>query len=147
MQPVFPGGPVQTDRGFVLHEPMQAQGEQGEESAYASTMTIPGGGLEMTTSKDVLEALATGRPPACTGHAGLFGLGRGPAGIELAENTWLTVGADLGVIFDTPIDKRYDRALGLGLQAWQLSPGAGRMSARRAAPSKLAAVRSTEVFQ
>ena len=58
--PVFLGGPVQTERGFVLHEPMQAQGEQGEESAYASTMVIPGGGLEMTTSKDVLEALATG---------------------------------------------------------------------------------------
>jgi putative transcriptional regulator len=124
-------------------------GRTGRESAYASTMVIPGGGLEMTTSKDVLEALAGRRPPACTGHAGLFGLGRGSAGIELAENTWLTVGADLGVIFDTPIDKRYDSALGLlGLQAWQLSPGAGRMSARRAAPKQArTAVRSTEVFQ
>lgn len=57
--PVFQGGPVQTERGFVLHEPVFTQAEKPEESVYASTMTIPGG-LEMTTSKDVLEALATG---------------------------------------------------------------------------------------
>ena len=47
--PVFQGGPVQTERGFVLHESMMP----GNESVYASTMSIPGG-LEMTTSKDVL---------------------------------------------------------------------------------------------
>ena len=56
--PVFQGGPVQTERGFVLHEAMMP----GHESVYASTMTIPGG-LEMTTSKDVLEALSTGAGP------------------------------------------------------------------------------------
>ena len=45
---------------------------------------------------------------------------------ELAENTWLTVGADPGVIFDTPVGQRWDKALGLlGLQAWMLSPEAG----------------------
>ena len=125
--PVFLGGPVQTERGFVLHEPTQALGEQGEESAYASTMVIPGGGLEMTTSKDVLEALATGAGPRrVLVTLGYSAWGEGQLESELAENTWLTVGADLGVIFDTPIDKRYDSALGLlGLQAWQLSPGAG----------------------
>jgi putative transcriptional regulator len=53
-----------------------------DESVYASTMTIPGG-LEMTTSKDVLEALSTGAGPAQgAGHAGLLGLGRRPAGIR-----------------------------------------------------------------
>ena len=125
--PVFLGGPVQTERGFVLHEPMQALGEQGEESAYASTMVIPGGGLEMTTSKDVLEALATGAGPRrVLVTLGYSAWGEGQLESELAENTWLTVGADLAVIFDTPIDKRYDSALGLlGLQAWQISPGAG----------------------
>jgi len=125
--PVFLGGPVQTERGFVLHEPMQALGEQGEESAYASTMVIPGGGLEMTTSKDVLEALATGAGPRrVLVTLGYSAWGEGQLESELAENSWLTVGADLAVIFDTPIDKRYDSALGLlGLQAWQLSPGAG----------------------
>jgi putative transcriptional regulator len=56
--PVFHGGPVQTERGFVLHESMMP----GVEAVYASTMAIPGG-LEMTTSKDVLEALSTGAGP------------------------------------------------------------------------------------
>ncbi len=60
--PVFHGGPVQTERGFVLHEallgtPAPAEGEDKAESVYASTMMIPGG-LEMTTSRDVLEALS-----------------------------------------------------------------------------------------
>jgi putative transcriptional regulator len=45
----------------------------------------------------------------------------------MAENSWLSVGADLAVIFDTPVDSRYDSALGLlGLEAWRLAPGAGR---------------------
>jgi len=63
-QPVFLGGPVQTERGFVLHDPMRGtpQGASTpdadeDDSPYASTMSIPGG-LEMTTSKDVLEALS-----------------------------------------------------------------------------------------
>ena len=60
--PVFQGGPVQTERGFVLHEPLRAVDDNACKSAYASTMTIPGG-LEMTTSKDVLEALSTGAGP------------------------------------------------------------------------------------
>ena len=47
-EPVFQGGPVQTERGFVLHEPMLMNRAETDESAYASTMTIPGG-LEMTT--------------------------------------------------------------------------------------------------
>ena len=51
--PVFQGGPMQTERGFVLHEPIYAGDAPSQESVYASTMTIPGG-LEMTTSKDVL---------------------------------------------------------------------------------------------
>src|SRR5258706_6851581 len=54
--PVFQGGPVQTERGFVLHEAVFASDAAPSEPVYASTMTIPGG-LEMTTSKDVLEAL------------------------------------------------------------------------------------------
>ena len=62
--PVFQGGPVHTERGFVLHDPMShANSKSGQpESAYASTLAIPGG-LEMTTSKDVLEALSTGAGP------------------------------------------------------------------------------------
>ncbi len=123
---VFQGGPVQTERGFVLHEPVFGDGEKPDESVYASTMVIPGG-LEMTTSKDVLEALATGAGPRKV----LVSLGyaaweQGQLESELAENSWLTVDADPAVIFDTPVEQRYDRALMLlGLEAWKLSPDAG----------------------
>ena len=124
--PVFQGGPVQTERGFVLHEAMQADSEKPEDSGYASTLSIPGG-LEMTTSKDVLEALSTGAGPRrVLVTLGYASWGEGQLESELAENTWLTVGADPSVIFDTPIGQRWDRALGLlGLQAWMLSPDAG----------------------
>ncbi len=124
--PVFQGGPVQTERGFVLHEPIFAGDAAPNESVYASTMTIPGG-LEMTTSKDVLEALSTGAGPRkVLVSLGYSAWGEGQLESELAENSWLTVGADISVIFDTPVEHRYARALKLlGLEAWMLSPDAG----------------------
>ena len=122
-QPVFLGGPVQTERGFVLHEAVE--GAEGE-SVYASTLTIPGG-LEMTTSKDVLEAMASGGGPrkvfVTLGYASW---GQGQLESEITENSWLTVEADHSLIFDVPVDERYDRAMALlGLQSWMLSPDAG----------------------
>lgn len=125
--PVFQGGPVQTERGFVLHDPVRTQEpDEDSVSAYASTLSIPGG-LEMTTSKDVLEALSTGAGPRrVLVSLGYSAWGEGQLESELAENAWLTVKADPAVIFETPVGQRYDRALGLlGLQAWMLSPGAG----------------------
>lgn len=124
--PVFQGGPVQTDRGFVLHEPFFAEADKPEEPVYASTMSIPGG-LEMTTSKDVLEALSTGNGPRrVLVSLGYSAWGEGQLESELGDNSWLTVDADLAVIFDTPVDQRYDKALELlGLQIWMLSPQAG----------------------
>ncbi len=123
--PVFQGGPVQTERGFVLHEAVHGEG-QPDEPVYASTLAIPGG-LEMTTSKDVLEAMSTGAGPRrVLVSLGYAAWGEGQLESELAENSWLTVGADPAVIFDTPVEQRYDRALALlGLQAWTLSPEAG----------------------
>lgn len=120
--PVFQGGPVQTERGFVLHESMMP----GNESVYASTMTIPGG-LEMTTSKDVLEALSTGAGPRRVFVSlGYSAWGEGQLESEISDNSWLTVAADVRVIFDTPVEQRYDKALMLlGLQSWMLSPEAG----------------------
>eukprot|EP01038_Epipyxis_sp_PR26KG_P000537 gene537-752_t len=111
-EPVFQGGPVQTERGFVLHEGIDIPGEEDSKSSlYASTMTIPGG-LEMTTSKDVLEALSTGAGPRrVLITLGYSSWGEGQLESELAENAWLTVAADLSVIFDTPMPERYDRAL------------------------------------
>ena len=124
--PVFQGGPVQTERGFVLHETMATGDASSSETAYASTMTIPGG-LEMTTSKDVLEALSTGAGPRrVLISLGYSAWGEGQLESELAENSWLTVSADATVIFDTPVDQRYDQALALlGLEAWMVSPQAG----------------------
>ncbi|RYX94327.1 MAG: YqgE/AlgH family protein [Comamonadaceae bacterium] len=120
--PVFQGGPVQTERGFVLHESMMP----GSESVYASTMTIPGG-LEMTTSKDVLEALSTGAgPKRIFVSLGYSAWSEGQLESEISDNSWLTVAADPALIFDTPVVERYDRALLLlGLQSWNLSPEAG----------------------
>ena len=119
-QPVFFGGPVQTERGFVLHEKL------GDEPVYSSTLSIPGG-LEMTTSKDVLEAMAEGSgPQRVLVTLGYASWGEGQLESELGENNWLTVEADPAVIFDTPVPERYDRALALlGLQSWMLSPEAG----------------------
>jgi putative transcriptional regulator len=159
--PVLQGGPVHTERGFVLHDAMviprqpdahaaqtelaldaaqqnaldeaQALSEVSDrsaasdnESVYASTMTIPGG-LEMTTSKDVLEALSMGAgPKRVLISLGYSAWGEGQLESELAENSWLTVGADTAVIFDTPIEQRYERAMQLlGLAPWMLSNEVG----------------------
>ena len=120
--PVFQGGPVQTERGFVLHEAVSGEGE----SVYASTLSIPGG-LEMTTSKDVLEAMASGAGPRRVFVSlGYASWGQGQLESEITENSWLTVEADPNLIFDAPVAERYERAMALlGLQPWMLSPDAG----------------------
>jgi putative transcriptional regulator len=125
--PVFQGGPVQVERGFVLHEAVFKDADaESKETVYASTMTIPGG-LEMTTSKDVLEAISSGAGPRkVLVSLGYSAWGEGQLESELAENSWLTVGADISVIFDTPIEERYEKALSLlGLKSWMLAPDAG----------------------
>jgi putative transcriptional regulator len=148
--PVLKGGPVHTERGFVLHDAMLVEvdeaaqegaieaaqeaaalsavsaKESAKESVYASTMTIPGG-LEMTTSKDVLEALSMGAgPKRVLITLGYSAWGEGQLESELAENSWLTVGADTAVIFDTPVEQRYERAMKLlGLEPWMLSNEVG----------------------
>ena len=81
----------------------------------------------MTTSRDVLEALSTGAgPKRVLISLGYAAWAQGQLESEIAENTWLTEDADPDVIFDTPIEKRYDKALSLlGLESWMISPGAG----------------------
>ena len=125
--PVSHGGPVQTERGFVLHDPLRMEKtEEDGGSIYASTLTVPGG-LEMTTSRDVLEALSSGAGPRrVLVTLGCSSWGEGQLESELAENTWLTVPASVDLIFDVPMEERYDRALDLlGLKSWMLSPEAG----------------------
>ncbi|QXL84428.1 YqgE/AlgH family protein [Comamonas sp. NLF-1-9] len=138
-QPVFHGGPVQMERGFVLHEVMRPEvldsphpastvvEMDDEPTPYAATLAVPGG-LEMTTSRDVLEALSHGAGPRrVLVMLGYSAWGEGQLESELAANAWLTVLADPEVIFEAPIAERYDRALALlGVSAARLSPEAGR---------------------
>lgn len=125
-QPVFHGGPVQLDRGFVLHDPLFMDAAAPQDPPYASTLTIPGG-LEMTTSRDVLEAIGMGGGPQRVFLSlGYSAWGEGQLETELKENSWLTVAADHALIFSTPVEQRYDRALALlGLQAWMIATQAG----------------------
>jgi len=122
--PVYFGGPVQTERGFVLHE--RLGGEEGEGGHYSSSLQIAGG-LEMTTSKDVLEALSHGAgPKKVLVTLGYSGWGAGQLEDEMSRNGWINVGAERGIIFDTPVEKRYEKALSLlGIDARMLSQEAG----------------------
>lgn len=122
--PVYFGGPVQTERGFVLHEPLGDDGD--EDNHYNSSLKIEGG-LEMTTSKDVLEALANGAgPKRVLVTLGYSGWAAGQLEDEMSNNGWINVEAEPAIIFDTPVDQRYDKALSLlGIDAGMLSSAAG----------------------
>lgn len=114
--PVFFGGPVQTDRGFVLHAP------PGD---YTSSIKL--GGLALTTSRDVLQAVADGAGPAqMLVTLGYAGWGAGQLESEMARNAWLNVSADPHIIFDVPPDERYPAALKLlGIDPVMLAGDAG----------------------
>ena len=120
-EPVYFGGPVQTERGFVLHERLDSDGGH-----YNSSLKIPGG-LEMTTSKDVLEAISSGAgPKKVLVTLGYSGWAAGQLEDEMSRNSWINVDAEPGIIFDTPVGQRYDKALSLlGIDAGMLSSDAG----------------------
>lgn len=98
---VLTGGPVQPDRGFVLHEP----GGDWESSFQVSPS------LSMTTSRDILVAMARGDGPQ---HAvvalGYAGWTSGQLEAELSDDSWLTVAADASIIFHTPLEQRWQAA-------------------------------------
>lgn len=103
-RPVFAGGPVQGDRGFVLHQPV------GE---WHSTVAVRDD-FGLTSSRDVLEAVASGRGPArLTVMLGYSGWGPGQLEDEVSRNSWLTVEAQSEVIFDTPPELRLQAAFRL----------------------------------
>ncbi len=103
LAPVFFGGPVQTDRGFVLHMPVHG---------YGSSVRL--GDIALTTSRDVLQDVAVGKGPE---HMlitlGYAGWGAGQLEDEMSQNAWLNVGATHQIIFDLPPEKRYDAGLAL----------------------------------
>lgn len=116
-KPVMFGGPVQSDRGFVLHAPI---------GDFSSTLPVTDQ-IALTTSKDVLEAVATGRgPERMLVSLGCAGWGAGQLEEEITRNGWLTVRADPGILFDLPLEQRFVAALKLlGIDPMMLSGEAG----------------------
>jgi putative transcriptional regulator len=115
--PVHFGGPVQVDRGFVLHSPL------GE---WQSTLAVSSE-IGLTTSKDILEAVARGGGPRrILVTLGYAGWAPGQLEHELAQNAWLTVSAKPEVIFDLPAEERLSAAMSLlGVDYATLSDVAG----------------------
>ena len=116
-QPVMFGGPVQDDRGFVLHTPGQR---------YSSSLTVTSE-VAFTTSIDVLEAVASGDgPPRMLVSIGYSGWSPGQHEDEIGRNGWLTVGADPEILFGVPIEQRYTAAIRLlGIDPLMLASEAG----------------------
>jgi putative transcriptional regulator len=115
--PIHFGGPVQVDRGFVLHTPL---------GQWQSTLAVSSE-IGLTTSKDILQAVARGEGPGkLFVTLGYAGWAPGQLENELAQNAWLTVQAQPDVIFDLPPDKRLPAAMQLlGIDVASLSEQAG----------------------
>lgn len=112
-QPVLHGGPVHQERGFVLHEP-----ETGSEEGFDATVAVADG-IRVTTSQDILSAMARGNGPRRAVVAlGYAGWGAGQLESELGQNAWLSVPATAQIIFETPFQQRWHesgRLLGIDL--------------------------------
>ncbi len=115
--PVYFGGPVQTDRGFVLHRPA---------GQWQSSLNISDS-IALTSSRDILQAMAgTGEPAEVLVSLGYAGWTAGQLEWELSQNSWLTVGADANIIFATPPEERLPAAMQLlGVDFAKLSEVAG----------------------
>lgn len=116
-RPVLRGGPVHTDRGFVLHRP----GGHWDHTHKVSDT------IQVTTSRDVLAAMARGDGPAdafiALGYAGWDG---GQLEREIRDNAWISVPVDARVVFELPFEQRWSGAWGLlGVNVGQLSLTAG----------------------
>ena len=116
-RPVLDGGPVARERGFVLHGP----GDDFESSVAVSP------DIQLTLSRDVLDAMATGAGPDKTLVAlGYAGWEAGQLEAEMLDNTWLSVPASPELIFDVPFEDRWQTAAAvLGIDLSRLAPDAG----------------------
>ena len=115
--PVYQGGPVHTDRGFVLHEP---------NSQWDSSINVSES-LNVTTSRDILHAIAESAGPQNYLIAlGYAGWSAGQLEEEIKENAWLNVSAHPDIIFNTPCELRWSSATALlGIDHYQISTGFG----------------------
>jgi len=116
-QPVLRGGPVQAERGFVLHE---------SPHDWEATTEV-GGSIYVTTSRDILSDLASGNGPERMQIAlGYSGWDAGQLEAEILQNAWLTVPASAAIVFETPFEQRWQAAAGsIGVDLASLSPQAG----------------------
>lgn len=116
-RPVMFGGPVQVERGFVLHSPL---------GAYSSTMQVSDE-IALTTSKDILEAAAAGKgPERILVSLGCAGWSAGQLEDEIVRNGWLTVPARPEIVFDMPVEQRFAAAMKLlGIDPAMLAGVAG----------------------
>jgi putative transcriptional regulator len=116
-EPIMFGGPVQDDRGFVLHTPGRR---------YSSSLTVTDE-VAFTTSIDVLEAVAKGNgPKRMLVSIGYAGWSPGQLEEEISRNGWLTVGADARVLFEVAVEERYNAAIKLlGIDPLMLASEAG----------------------
>lgn len=115
--PVVSGGPVGTERGFVLH---------GKELCFDNTLVVSDD-IQLTLSRDVIEAMATGKGPEKSLVAiGYAGWQPGQIEEEMLANAWLTVASTPELVFDTPFEDRWDSAARLlGIDIASISPSAG----------------------
>jgi len=115
--PVYFGGPVQTDRGFVLHRPA---------GTWQSSLAVSDR-IALTSSRDILQSMgSTGEPAEVLVSLGYAGWSAGQLEWELSQNAWLTVEADAGIIFGVPAEERLPAAMQLlGVDFAKLSEVAG----------------------
>lgn len=115
--PIYFGGPVQTDRGFILHS---------GESTWDSTLRISPH-IHVTTSKDILEAIASGSGPSQVLIAlGYAGWASGQIENELGANSWLSTPSASEILFNLPVEKRWraaGRLIGINLDLLSLETG------------------------
>jgi putative transcriptional regulator len=116
-QVVMAGGPVQPERGFVLHS---------NDKSWQSTIAVSPD-ISLTVSRDIIVALAEGRGPKhCLITLGYAGWSEGQLEEEIASNSWLTVPANKDVIFNTPLEQRWTAAAQtLGIDVNLISSTAG----------------------
>lgn len=116
-RPVLDGGPVSRERGFVLHEPTQI---------FDNSVSVSPE-IQLTISRDVLDAIASGAGPGESLVAlGYAGWDAGQLEHEILQNTWLTVPATTDIIFNVPFDQRWSvAARSIGVDISQISPHAG----------------------
>ena len=116
-RPVLHGGPVHQERGFVLHD---------GEREWESSLRV-GQQLYLTTSRDILEAMARGDGPHnALVTLGCAGWGSAQLECEIAGNSWLTAPADAAVLFDTPLEQRWQLAASrIGVDLFRLAGYSG----------------------